>query len=375
MRIAFVLNRYFPFSGVARDFLRIANLCQSKGHEVEVYTMSWEGELPSFEVHVLKSKGFTNHGKLARFHKKLEIELRRKKYHCVVGFNKMPFLDVYFAADDCYLERHKQSNFIQKLNPRYRFYSGIENEVFGAHSKTICMMISDQQVEQFKKSYRGSDRSMVILPPGIDPGRKRPKDWLSIRKAFRRKHDLNDGDVLILMVGSGFKTKGVDRAINALASLPSSYRGHVRLMIVGKGSSDQYMRLARNKGVIEQVTFMGGVNNVSEFMIGADFLLHPSRKESAGMVLLEAIVSGLPVLVSGICGYAKHVKNARAGTVLDEPFSAPDLLTKLVEIIKVDKSSYVQNALNYAEKEDLYSLSVKAVEIIESLEHEHKSDD
>jgi UDP-glucose:(heptosyl)LPS alpha-1,3-glucosyltransferase len=63
MQLAFVLYKYFPFGGLQRDFMRIALECQQRGHQIRVYTMIWEGDIPpGFEVLVAPVKAFFNHG-------------------------------------------------------------------------------------------------------------------------------------------------------------------------------------------------------------------------------------------------------------------------------------------------------------------------
>jgi len=366
MRIAFVLYKYLPYSGLAQDFLRIASLIAKPDNHLDVYVMEWRGDAdPRFNVHVISPKGWTNHGKAASFYKKLSTKLVREKYNCVVGFNKMPMLDVYFAADTCYLERFENTSFWHRLNPRFRLYSRFERAVFGKESRTICLMISDAQTEQFKKIYGIKDERLIILPPGIDTKYRRPTNGVSIRKKFRAEYNLTDNDELILMVGTGFKTKGLDRAIMAMAALPPPIKKHTYLMVVGEGDNSGYKRLAEAKGIPGKVLFMGGRSDVVNCLLGADFLLHPSRRESAGKVILEAIVAGLPVLVTGICGYARHVKQSQAGLVLDEPFSQENLNEKLVKMISFNKEKWVRNALDYADIEDLYSMSEKAADVIE----------
>ena len=46
MQLAFVLYKYFPFGGLQRDFMRIALECQQRGHQIRVYTLIWEGDIP-----------------------------------------------------------------------------------------------------------------------------------------------------------------------------------------------------------------------------------------------------------------------------------------------------------------------------------------
>ena len=44
MRLAFALYKYFPYGGLARDFMRIADICLEKGYQVDVYVMEWQGD-------------------------------------------------------------------------------------------------------------------------------------------------------------------------------------------------------------------------------------------------------------------------------------------------------------------------------------------
>ncbi|HIF61158.1 MAG TPA: hypothetical protein EYQ26_17000 [Rhodospirillales bacterium] len=54
MKIAVCLYKYFPFGGLARDFLRIMTICHQRGYEIDVYVMEWQGEIPAgFNVHII----------------------------------------------------------------------------------------------------------------------------------------------------------------------------------------------------------------------------------------------------------------------------------------------------------------------------------
>ena len=99
------------------------------------------------------------------------------------------------------------------------------------------------------------------------------------------------------MVGSGFRTKGVDRAIEGLAKLQSTEGNEAQLVVVGHGKPDSYQHLARSLGVGDRVHMLGGRADVPEWMLAADLLVHPARNENTGTVLLEALANGLPLLV------------------------------------------------------------------------------
>ena len=73
------------------------------------------------------------------------------------------------------------------------------------------------------------------------------------------------------------------------------------------------------------VRFLGFREDIPELMAAADVLVHPSRLDVTGQVILEAVVNGLPAVVTGLCGFAEHVEKSGAGIVLPEPFAQADL--------------------------------------------------
>jgi UDP-glucose:(heptosyl)LPS alpha-1,3-glucosyltransferase len=103
-------------------------------------------------------------------------------------------------------------------------------------------------------------------------------------------------------------------------------------------------------------------------MLAADALVHPARAENTGTVLVEALTSGLPVLVTAVCGYAVHIERARAGVVLAEPFQQEEFNRVLRTALASSESGrWRANALAYAATEDIYGCHERAAEIIEAV--------
>lgn len=106
MQLAFVLYKYFPFGGLQRDFMRIALECQKRGHQIRVYTLIWEGDIPpGFEVLVAPVKALFNHRRNEKLSAWMAADLAKRPVDRLVGFNKMPGLDVYYAADGCFEDK------------------------------------------------------------------------------------------------------------------------------------------------------------------------------------------------------------------------------------------------------------------------------
>jgi UDP-glucose:(heptosyl)LPS alpha-1,3-glucosyltransferase len=185
-------------------------------------------------------------------------------------------------------------------------------------------MISEVQQPLFIKHYDTPLERFHLLPPGIAQDRRRPADADQIRAGFRAEFNLKDDDLLLVQIGSGFKTKGVDRSLKALAALPAELKKRTRLFVIGQ-DDPKLFQMQSATWAWATTTFLKGRSDIPRFLLGADLLIHPAYNENTGTVLLEALVAGLPVLVSAVCGYAHYIAEADAGLVLDEPFEQAQL--------------------------------------------------
>lgn len=363
--LAFCLFKYFPYGGLERDMVQIAQESQLLGWNIRVYTMSWEGDIPKdFDIHILPKKGLTNHERAKNFHAAVCNAIKQEPVAGVIGFNKMPDLDVYYAADICFKEKAEQKGFLYKFSNRYRIYAAFEEAVFGENQKTEILMISKSQEPFFLKHYKTPLERMHYLPPNITRDRVIPVNASDIRNRFRSEFNISDDEKLILLIGSGFQRKGVDRAIMAIAALPESARIKAKLFIIGKDKPDTFHALAKKYHVDSQVNFLGGRKDVPNFLLGADILIHPARSENTGTVLLEAVASGLPVLCTEVCGYSHYIKEANAGLVTPEPFSQETLNKQLQTLLSSDLQPLRESAIHFAKTEDIYGMAKSAAEII-----------
>jgi UDP-glucose:(heptosyl)LPS alpha-1,3-glucosyltransferase len=368
MILAFTLYKYFPFGGLQRDFLRIARECQRRGHDIRVYTLSWEGEIPAgFDVRIAPRQAFFNHRRNEKFTAWVEADLQRHPVGRVIGFNKMPGLDVYYAADPCFEEKARTLRHpLYRLSRRYRHFAAYERAVFGGASRTEILMISAAQQPFFVRHYGTPAGRFHLLPPGIERDRRAPPEAHEIRADFRREFGLQEEDLLLVQIGSGFKTKGLDRSLKALAALPAALRARAHLLAVGQDNPRPFLLLAKALGCAERVRILAGRSDIPRFLLGADLLIHPAYHENTGTVLLEALAAGLPVLTTAVCGYAPHVLQAEAGCVLPVPFLQAALDEALARMLtdEAARRAWSAQGLSYAERADLYSMPERAADII-----------
>jgi len=369
--LAFVLFKYFPYGGLQRDFLRIARVCAAQGFAIRVYTLSWEGERPAgFEIVEVPVRALVNHRRYARFAQWMHADLARRPVALLVGFNKLPGLDVYYAADACFEEKARDLRpWFYRWSARYRLFSRFERAVFDPASPTRILLITARQKTAFQHYYGTPDARFTVLPPPVSRERQRPADAAAIRAAFRAEFGLADGDLLLLALGSGFVTKGLDRSLRALAALPAQLRAAVKFFVVGADKSGPFAALARRLGIADRVTWFGGRDDAQRFLLGADLLLHPAYMESGGIVLLEAMIAGLPVLATDICGFAPYINEADAGAVLASPLVQEALNAKLAGVLADPalRARWSANGIAFGQTADLYGMAEEAAELIGAL--------
>jgi UDP-glucose:(heptosyl)LPS alpha-1,3-glucosyltransferase len=370
LQLAFCLFKYFPQGGLQRDMLRIARACQARGHSVRIYAGLWQGPEPNdLAVTHLALSARSNHGRAWQFAQGLRQAIARSRPDGVIGFNKLPGLDLYYAADDCFAARYHMQPLARCL-PRYCRYATLERGVFSPEATTTVLVLTQRLQAEYQAFYRTPPERFVLLPPNLAPERQRPPQAqvTMLRGKIRTLLEVTSEQKLLLQVGSHFHTKGLDRSLRALAALPASRLARTVLAVAGADPTTHWEHRARRLGVATQVRFLGPREDVIDLMLGADLLLQPSRRESAGIVLLEALVAGLPTLASGVCGYAFHVEAAGSGWVLTEPFRQVDFNRCLHRALEAnDLEQRREKTLQYAARTPLYGMVEAAVAAIEGV--------
>lgn len=177
-------------------------------------------------------------------------------------------------------------------------------------AKTV--FVNSQFVAEEVKRVDGSLHPVVVTP-GVETL------TFPERSIARERRSVSADDFLLLCVARLVPRKGVDRAIELLAHLPS----HVRLVVVGNGSDRERLKmLAEPFGARVQFVFESTDEERNEWYAAADlFLFLPKEEvtdvEGFGIVCLEAAAAGLPVIVARSGGATETVVHNVTGFVVD----------------------------------------------------------
>lgn len=188
--------------------------------------------------------------------------------------------------------------------------------------------------------YRANRRKIEIVPPGVNTKRFYP---ISESDA-KQKLGFEDNHKILLFVGRIEPLKAVDSIISALHVVkeqnPSLMR-QIRFAIVGGDPQDNndvemmhLQALTRESGLEDVVLFLGAKDQSSLplYYAAATAVVMPSDYESFGMVALEAMAMGTPVIASNVGGLGYLVKDAQTGYLVPvrEPNTIATCITKMV---------------------------------------------
>ena len=365
MRLAFALYDYFPFGGLERDCRLIAERCATAGHEVVAFARTWHGPPPAgVAVRTFGRRGLTIPARNRRFVTALQRALaaERTPFDAVVGFQKLPGLDVYYGADPCYAAGLYQKPRWKRWLPRYRHYLANERAVFAPEHGVVVLQYIDRDVAAYMQEYGTRREQFVVLPPNAERTPHTPADRAAARAAVRAELGAGPEDFVLLAVGSAFARKGFDRAVTALADLPDP---HARLAVLGRDDPGPLQALAARLGVAARVHCLGGRTDAAQWFLGADVLLHPARRENTGTVLVEALHYGLPVLAAERCGYSVHISMSGSGLVIPDPCAREALAAALQTAADpARRADWRGKALAYAATGALYGCHERAAEAI-----------
>jgi glycosyltransferase involved in cell wall biosynthesis len=177
-----------------------------------------------------------------------------------------------------------------------------------SHSKARIVAVSQRVSRDLFRCYQVKSR-VDVIHHGVDA------------QAFRAGPC--EGSVNSFLFVGDFR-KGVKTCIRALSQLPTG-----TLRCVGSTPPGPYAAFAKELGVADRVEFSGPTRNIASQYRCADVLLLPTPYDAFGMVVLEAMASGLPVIVSREAGAAELITHGENGLILDQTDELPQLMRQL----------------------------------------------
>lgn len=197
----------------------------------------------------------------------------------------------------------------------WRVADRLEAAAFHAGSGRRLIAVSGSVREELVADYGVPREAIAVIPNGVEPEDFLQARLLPFRAPTRERHGINSAARVVLFVGEFFR-KGLSAAVQALAALA---RPDVHLLVVGRGPQAVFAALAERLGVASQVHFVGFVPDPRPYFSAADVFLFPTLYEPFGMVVLEAMAAGLPVITTRLAGVADVICAGEEGYLVADP--------------------------------------------------------
>jgi glycosyltransferase involved in cell wall biosynthesis len=214
-------------------------------------------------------------------------------------------------------------------------YIAMERAAYRPHKTYIAC---SRRVAGELEEHFGLRERVHVIHHGIDPDEYRPAQSMpggpEDRAALRASLGIAPDEVVALFVG-GFDRKGLPTVLRAMHRLSAAALGRSRLVAIGQGNRARFLDLARQHGCGDRVTLLDPQRGIARYYRAADLMVFPTLYEPFGMVIAEALASGLPTIVSGIAGASELIPGPEAGVLLGDP-SDPDEVAAAWDRLVID---------------------------------------
>jgi UDP-glucose:(heptosyl)LPS alpha-1,3-glucosyltransferase len=232
------------------------------------------------------------------------------------------------AAQSC----HKAAVKLQRMRGKHRIANrnwglydrlsvGDERRLFTSGRRKCIVAVSGLVRRQILEEYGLPAEAVCVIPNGVHLPRFH----------IQHKSATSSRPFVLLFVGNEFDRKGLQTVIEALpliTGLP------LELRVAGSDDPAPYIQRARELKVLDRVKFLGSVAAPESLFTQADAFVFPTHYEPFGMVIIEAMAAGIPVITTRTAGAVEGLTDGVHGLYLDDPCSAAEVagcLRKLLD--------------------------------------------
>lgn len=335
LRIAVLVKRFVMTGGAERYAVEITQRLVRRGFIVDLYCCEWDPDLVG-GIHSIKKVPdrwrFSSVGMALAFAWDTWQMLKGQNYDVIHSHERGFVQNILTVHTFTWKNGTKRFPPLKRLfrfwvTPRHHLYSWLENKQMKTPWLVAVSSVTQKDIEE---NYPNATKAEVITP-GVDAEFFTPEYVRKHRDELRREARLADDVFVVLFIGNEFRRKGLDDLIPALSE-------KMVLLVAGRGERmNHYRNLVRKSGVDAQVRFLGATSDVQSLYAMADVVVLPSRREAFGMVVMEAMACGLPVIVSSHAGASACVRHGENGFIFSEAGQLRSLLIQCREALPVPR--------------------------------------
>lgn len=322
MRLAIIRQRYTPQGGAERFLEGALEALLERNVAITLYTREWpQTKLQLIEPAIVDPFFVGRMWRDAGFARAVTRRIMRGRFNLVQSHELVLTCDVYRPAEGIHAtwleERMRDASSSLRMrvamSPFHRYKLAMERKLFASPWLRRVLCNSKLVRDDIKARFGLPDERLPVLYNAVDSNAFSPALAMH-RERIRGKYKIADDAMVYLLVGSGFRRKGVPAALEALAQIPEP----AHLLVVGDDrNTDAYKTMAREMGVRGRVTFAGFQLEMGPYYGAADAFVLPALYDSFPDAAMEALACGLPVVTSTRTGAAELVTENDAGFACD----------------------------------------------------------
>jgi UDP-glucose:(heptosyl)LPS alpha-1,3-glucosyltransferase len=335
MRVALSAPDVNTVGGIERIIVETANWLSRTGNDVTVYAARTDRDVLDDgvrvrEIHVparldTLGLGFRRRARAA-------IEADRPDVHG--AFSALSPLggvfwipSVHRVAYDLLLEWRTPIRRIPvQINPFHRVRLGLERSMFATGGYTHLLAFAEGTKSDVMRLYGVPGSDIDVLPVGFDPVAFDPNRKATTRTESRARLGYGPEDRVILFVANELERKGFGVLLDAVAQIGDPA---IKILGAGRVRPNAYRQELERLDLTDRLQWVGSSDDVGSLHAASDVFALPTRYEAWGLVIVEALASGLPVVTSRLAGAAITVSDRDTGWLLDDPEDPVELAQAL----------------------------------------------
>ena len=213
-----------------------------------------------------------------------------------------------------------------------RFNAWLEKTVYNKR-KGLVIAVSNKVKTELMNKIGIPKKKIKVIYNGVNIEEFNEKDRSECKEFVIREFNLGEDDFLILFAGDiRTNRKGLGYLLKSFKDL-NSYK--VKLLIAGDNRRSPFVKEVEEDGLSEKVKFIGFRNDLDMIFKGVEAFVYPVLYDPCPTVVLQAMASGVPVIVSDsrYCGASELIKDMENGILLRDPTNSKEIRKKIELLI------------------------------------------
>lgn len=329
MKIGIFTNNYLPNPyGVSQSIESFRQELESRGHEIFIFAPDWKGyedenprafRYPSVDIEykIKFPLAVPYSKKLDKILESLDLDVIHSQHPNLLGSAAMKWakkknIPIVFTWHTLY---DKYAHFFPIIPPKLSAGWAIRNARDYAN-RCDWVVVPTSSVKSIIENWGVTNKNIEIIPTGVEEIAYADPDGERIRKKFGIKNE----EVLLLLISRLTEEKNVEFLFQAVIPI---LRKNSRVKFLAAGDGDLVSRLKKmseESGIGERIFFEGIVpkDEIKNYYAAGDIFVYASKSETQGMILTEAMYSGLPIVTVRATGAEDIILDGETGFLVSE---------------------------------------------------------